>query len=194
MTSSDFIKSVLLSGHDALTAFSEGRLTSSFGEVIESEKCLEFPVLGHWYTSVLLGTQDFRVTFKIHYSFPRILPWLSENQARSIEQGLSHSREFGAELSNWWAGRIKSQLLVSVNDLSFGLPVHSLGFDELFSRRSNGRDCYFGALKVLNENDAQSFLWMSVLLELKSLDALEKLSLPENDDSERSTSGGFELL
>jgi len=162
-----FQKEVLATGVRAL-----GRFTRSDGAVsepaVQSEGELSFQVLGHWLGSILVATRILKVTLKVHYSLPSVMedwmdPWRSQLQS---EGRAFVVREFGKEFTNWWAGDLKKALDPEGNESSMGLPMICRGFDEIYSRRSNARDCHFSAARIVGQKE--SSLWVSSLLELKS--------------------------
>lgn len=158
---------VLSSGSRALGRFTG--VENAVGDApLHREVELPFPVLGHWLGSILVATRVLKVTLKIHYSLPLIqTDWLERWSSRLESEGRSHViREFGKEFANWWAGDLKNSLDPGGNQSSMGLPMISRGFDELYSRKSNARDCHFSAMKILGPG--QGSIWISSLLELKN--------------------------
>lgn len=158
---------VLSAGSRALTRFTGVEAVSAEAPVhLEGE--LPFAVLGHWLGSILVATRVLKVTLKIHYSLPLIQSdWLERWRSQLESEGRSHvTREFGKEFANWWAGDLKNSLDPGGNQSSMGLPMISRGFDELYSRKSNSRDCHFSAMKIVGPS--QGLIWISSLLELKN--------------------------
>jgi len=158
---------VLSSGSRALGRFTG--VENAVGDVpLHGEAGMPFPVLGHWLGSILVATRVLKVTLKIHYSLPLIeSDWLGKWRSRLEPEGRSHViREFGKEFANWWAGDLKNSLDPGGNQSSMGLPMISRGFDELYSRKSNARDCHFSTMKIVGPG--QGTIWISSLLELKN--------------------------
>jgi|GEM_PF-2579486 len=162
-----FQTEVLMAGSRALTRFS-GMDRAVEETLLHREEELPFAVLGHWLGSILVATRVLKVTLKIHYSLPLIQSdWLERWRSQLESDGRSHViREFGKEFANWWAGDLKSSLDPGGNQSSMGLPMISRGFDELYSRKSNARDCHFSAMKIVGPG--QGTIWISSLLELKN--------------------------
>jgi hypothetical protein len=162
-----FQTEVLAAGSRALKRFSRVENSREEGP-LHHENELPFVVLGHWLGSILVATPVLKVTLKIHYSLPLIQQdWLElrRNQLESAGRGFV-IREFGKEFANWWAGDLKNSLDPGGSASSMGLPMISRGFDELYSRKSNARDCHFSAMRIVGPN--QGSLWISSLLELKN--------------------------
>jgi hypothetical protein len=162
-----FQTEVLAAGSLALKRFSQ--VEKSVDEaLLHNEGDLPFVVLGHWLGSILVAPPVLKVTLKIHYSLPLIREdWLERWRSQLDSAGRGYViREFGKELTNWWAGDLKKSLDPGGNQSSMGLPMISRGFDELYSRRSNSRDCHFSAMRIVGPN--QGSIWISSLLELKN--------------------------
>jgi hypothetical protein len=161
--------------------------------IVRSEDELTFPVLGFWMSSILVGCSKFKVTLKFHYSIPALQDWLQNLESRELLLDSDGVRNFGSELVNWWAGGVRSALNATDSNTSVGLPTFSRGFDELFSRKSNGRDCFFAASSIDQAASPEAKLWLSLLVEMKDLEALQEFQLGD-DPGERAPVGGFELL
>jgi hypothetical protein len=174
-------------GKTALSKFAS-KSTEWDANQVKHEKDLDFPILGFWMASILVANSTFKITLKAHYCLNHIkdgfLPKTEVHMNSGTNDEYLLTREFGKEFLNWWAGATKEKIDPSGADSWMGLPSMTRGFDELFSRKSNNRDCFYSARLVLGTPTGK--IWLSTLLELKDPERFQFWMMPDNQESDAS--------